>query len=253
MGPATAFPIEYRYNEAAWKITQISKNHEVDQFQYANLDELSVELRDKAFIRKGRKVNNTRWLTVEGPMRLLGRNLSLVDTPGFGAVTEKDEHEADADTLSFINERIHRVYFCLSGSNKNISDVERDFYKSIATKCGHIIVTKWDFKQSDTEKTIFRDTYGHLFKNAHFIFTNAKESLTGKGLGVSELQQIIEDNADEENRSNLLHEQVLRAWNHINFILKKIHDLNQIPWRKDSLERLVFKSNGLFENAAGLN
>jgi len=242
MGPATAVPVEYVHGQD-WRIlvyfTAAERDSEVLEFPDAK--SLGAALRERVVEVPSDTAQGMAWVTVSGPMKILTSGLKLADTPGFGAAQINDESGIQFERLQeFLKSRVHRVYFCVASAGTwAISDCERDFYRGIANLCGHVVVTKWEGSSAD--RFAYEQKYRDLFPSAKFVFVNAKREMkdSENGVELKNLRKIIRKNESRENRQEMIDQEILAAWTHINDYVTKMHQIEEIPWRKDSLAQFL--------------
>ncbi len=252
MGPATAIPVEYAYNEN-WQMCVLSRSFGTDVTNFNNAKSLGMELKKKVVEVDAKSAADIDWVTVSGPMGMLKDGLVMADTPGFGAAQTVDDDSSHQKMLEkFIFKRIHRVYFCVAaGETWAVQECERDFYKKISDCCGHVVVNKW--KGSDQEAIEYEQRYRPVFPSAEFIFVNAKKAIQGQSENSPEsisksnldrLHAVIDTYSTPDKRRAMCDPELAAAWHDIHKYLEIRHRVTYISWRRDSLNQFIETCRG---------
>ena len=261
MGPATAIPVEYVYNEN-WQMSVLFRDFRTDVTHFNDAKSLGMELKKNVVEVDTARATEIAWVTVSGPMGMLKDGLVMADTPGFGAAQIGDDDGSHKKRLEeFIFERVHRVYFCVAaGDTWAVQECERDFYKNISHLCGHVVVNKW--RGSEQETIEYERRYRPVFPSAEFIFVNAKKAIQGQSENSPEsirksnldrLHAVIDTYSTPEKRRAMCDPELMAAWHDIHKYLEIRHRVTSIPWRRDSLNQFVETCRGRQRLAGVLN
>lgn len=210
-GPATSFPMEYRY-DPCWKL-EVNSNTPFRK-KFDNADELAVYLNNNCLSLPEAEACKVTRAVVYGPMPLLKHGLVLTDTPGFAAAYEEgNAAEKVSDRLKkYVEENVSEVFFCISSENNHVKSEERDFFLKIREKCRRVIVTKWgEEDESDADIENYRKKYQNIFSPCRIDFVGAR-----KNYGINGLKDTIIKNACMEGRKSELKEHLRECWEDVN-------------------------------------
>lgn len=247
-GPATATPVVYKF-DTNWSI-EVDYNDvreaEIRRFGDAKL--LGEHL--KEIVVDNENAKNLAWVTVSGPIDMLKSGLVLADTPGFGAASVDGEDAAKHETRlkEFLRERVQQVYFCVDGGDTlSVSAPEKEFFQDIKGLCYHVIVNKWTGNKKDQEK--YENQYKEIFTNAEFVFVNAKKAINGlnkkdeamvEDSNILFFHKIIQANGTATEREAYLYPKIIKACIDIHNHMKRVHNLDSLPWRELYLQQFLF-------------
>ncbi len=251
-GPATAMPVEYEHGPE-WLIKIHSDEMQSIQTRhFENPERLTVELRKLVFEQTGAQHCPGGRVNVLGPMDLLEGGLVFADTPGYGAAQpHADDAAHEARLVRYLQDHVHEVFFCVSGSQCMVGTHEVEFFRSIRDLCTTVVVTKWDSTAEQNEADIreYRARFSHLFPMCGFLFVEARHALQGhqqndaakiEASQVEVLRTLIRRRASLPDRSAALNEQIAAVWEDLcELSAAKLQSvgLASIPWRVDGLAR----------------
>jgi len=254
--PTTAIPVEYVF-APTWKIKILDYSFNETEESFQKEGELVEAVKKHVLCDEQKNKQNTLWVTVEGPFKILEKGLVLADTPGFSDAQIDDDEQKRKNRMQklekFIKDRVDSVYFCVAADDMNIRNEEKNFYNNIRYLCNHIVVNKWEFSEDNSinEQDIYeyKKRYSSLFPGLEFIFVNAKNAIIGikdedvtvlKKSNIDYLKSIIEKYSTPEGRIKIVHDALVKSWKNFNRYIEIRHNIKNIPWRRDSLKRFFY-------------
>ena len=210
--PWSSTAVEYKYSSNKYEIVVPLENYRSLHRQFDTSQQLLREL--KQFAVQGGAYQTDKPLVVLLPNELLHGDISIVDTPGFGATDGNDENALhDNVLLTYLKKREHnlRIFWIVKD---NISESSVSFFKEhLADYCSDLIVNLTDDFDCDFIKQFeerYKPAVGHTIR-FHYVDakTAAKAEKEGnidlqRKTGITDLKSYLSSFATPNGRTNLI-------------------------------------------------
>ncbi len=210
--PWSSTAVEYHYSRNKYEIVVPLENYKSLHRQFDTSHQLLSEL--KQFAVQGGAYQTNKPLVVGLPNELLRGDITIVDTPGFGATDGNDENALHDDVLlTYLKKREQnlRIFWIVKD---NISESSVSFFKEhLADFCSDLIVNLTDDFDGDFINQFeerYKPAVGHT---VHFHYVNAKTAAKAeregnidlqRKTGITDLKSYLSSFSTPEGRTNLI-------------------------------------------------
>ena len=215
--PWSSTAVEYQYSSNKYEIVVPLENYRSLHRQFDTSQQLLSAL--KQFAVQGSAYQTDKPLVVRLPNELLCGDITIVDTPGFGATDGNDENALHDDVLlTYLKKREQtlRIFWIVKD---NISESSVSFFKEhLAGSCSDLIVNLTDDFEGDFIN-LFEERYkpavGHT---VHFHYVDAKTAAKAekegnielqRKTGITDLKSYLSSFATPKGRTNLIEKDLL--------------------------------------------
>lgn len=191
-------------------------------------------------------------LSIALPAELLANNVTIVDTPGFGATDGSDSDVGlhDDILLKYISTKreLHRIFLIVKGDVIDNSTFEY-FENHLKGKCTDLIVNMVS-DMNETEKKRYEDRYLHdvsEFLQVHYV--NAKKAFKGMKKnddemlaesGINQIRDMIYGISNSKGRCRIIQKDLLAIYRDLSEHILMLND-NKAIWPLSPLGMLKEK------------
>lgn len=229
--PWSSTAVEYKYNSSGYDTIIPLEGVKSSRKHFQSSEELLTVLNQ--FAVEGSAFQTDKTLVVLLPNDLLQGDVTVVDTPGFGAADGKDDNPLHDEILfEYLNQRKNNLrIFWIVKDNINESALEF-FKKHLKSHCSDLIVNMTD-DYDESDKKAFEEKYrpavGYTIR---FHYVDAKMAVRaqskhdGQRLGKSgilELKSYLSNFSSPEKRIALVHDDLMSLFQNISDYLYLTH------------------------------